>query len=227
MQNDSYSQVVQLEQVNTFVRKVYFWMTVALAITAGVAFYVTTNSILVSILLSNYMILIFLQLGLVILFSFLLNKISTSLAIFLYVVYAAITGLVFGVVLLAYSISTVFLAFAITAGLFLFMSIYGYFTKTDLTSFGNILIMGLVGLVLASLVNLFVHSDTFSYILSYIGVLIFTGLAAYDTQKIKEIGQQSIESGEGDKLAIMGAFSLYLDFINLFLSILNILGSKD
>ncbi|MDD4530502.1 MAG: Bax inhibitor-1/YccA family protein, partial [Candidatus Gracilibacteria bacterium] len=200
---------------------------IALAITAGVAFYVTTNSILVSILLSNYMILIFLQLGLVILFSFLLNKISTSLTIFLYVVYAAITGLVFGVVLLAYSISTVFLAFAITAGLFLFMSIYGYFTKTDLTSFGNILIMGLVGLVLASLVNLFVHSDTFSYILSYIGVLIFTGLAAYDTQKIKEIGQQSIESGEGDKLAIMGAFSLYLDFINLFLSILNILGSKD
>lgn len=227
MQNDSYSQVVQLEQVNTFVRKVYFWMTVALAITAWVAFYVTTNSILVSILLSNYMILIFLQLWLVILFSFLLNKISTSLAIFLYVVYAAITWLVFWVVLLAYSISTVFLAFAITAWLFLFMSIYWYFTKTDLTSFWNILIMWLVWLVLASLVNLFVHSDTFSYILSYIGVLIFTWLAAYDTQKIKEIWQQSIESWEWDKLAIMWAFSLYLDFINLFLSILNILWSKD
>lgn len=224
---DNYSENQYISETNSFIRRVYFWMTFALIITAWMAYYTVHSVFLMSILAKFYIPLMFVQLWIVIWITFLLPKISSTVATFLFLLYALLTWLTFWVLFAVYSMSSIFLAFWITWWLFLFMSFYWYFTKSDLTSMWSLLIMWLVWLILASLVNLFMNNDTLSYILSYLWVLIFTWLIAYDTQKLKELSMISLENEDGSKLAVMWALSLYLDFINLFIYILRIVWNRD
>ncbi len=220
--------------VNDFVRSVYNWMFVGLALTGGTAWYVSSSEALTQAIFGNRMIffaLIIAELALVFSISGLVQKMSGTTATGLFVLYSVLNGATLSVIFLAYTRSSIAGVFFASAGTFLACSIYGWTTKRDLTSFGGFLTMGLIGIVIASLVNMFVHSSGMSMIISYIGVLVFVGLTAYDTQKLKQMAltqPEGLESGVVRKGAILGALSLYLDFINLFLMLLRIFGqSRD
>lgn len=231
--NGAISREHQLEASVAFpvlMRKVYLWMTLALVITGFTAYYVATSPTLMPMLLSNQVLmwgLIIAELALVIGLSAAINKLSLPVATLMFVLYSVINGATLSCIFLAYTMSSITSVFFITAGTFGAMAAYGYFTKKDLTSWGRILFMGLIGIIIASVVNLFVHSSGLGLIVSYIGVLLFVGLTAYDSQKIKEMLMQAPDASEGmQKLALLGALTLYLDFINLFLHLLRILGSS-
>ena len=171
--------------------------------------------------------LIIAELALVFAVSGAINRLSLATATLLFVLYSVVNGATLSVIFLAYSMPAIIQTFFITAGTFGVMALVGYTTKTDLTSLGKLLFMALIGLVIATVVNMFVGSTGFDYILSYVGVLIFVGLTAYDTQKIKQMCMQAPDAGEHmQKLALLGALSLYLDFINLFLYLLRIFGNN-
>ncbi len=217
-------------EVNTFIAKVYAWMSFALIVTALVAMYIAFNPKLAKLIIGNQILFFGLIIGevlLVIAISALINKMSAATATALFFAYAAMNGLTLSVIFLAYTASSITSTFFITAGTFGVMSAYGYFTKSDLTTIGNICMMALIGIIIAVVVNIFLASNTLNLIISCIGVLVFVGLTAYDTQKIKQIGESVDEaSEEGRKGAVMGALALYLDFINLFLMLLNLLGDR-
>lgn len=213
-------------------RKVYVWMTLALVITGVTAYGVANSPGVISAIYSNQAVmwgLIIAELALVIGISAAINKLSLTTATLLFVLYSAVNGVVLSSVFLIYTASSIASVFFITAGTFAVMAFIGYTTKTDLTSLGKILLMALIGLIIASLVNVFfVKSTGFDLIISYVGVLIFVGLTAYDSQKIKQMLLMAPDAGEGaQKLALLGALSLYLDFINLFLYLLRILGKRE
>jgi len=171
--------------------------------------------------------LILSELALVFYLSFRIAKMSVQAASVAFVVYSLLNGLTLSIIFLAFTAGSLASTFFVTAGTFGFMSAYGYFTKTDLTRIGNICFMALIGLILATVVNIFWNNSALYWITTYVGVLIFVGLTAYDTQKIKRIGQMVDEgSDEGKKAAVMGALALYLDFINLFLMLLRIFGRR-
>ena len=172
--------------------------------------------------------LIIAEFGLVMAISWGINKLSLTTATLLFVLYSVINGATLSLIFVAYSIGTISTVFFITAGTFAVMAFIGYVTKTDLTKLGKILFMALIGLVIATIVNIFVKSSGLDLILSYVGVLVFVGLTAYDTQKIKQMLWQAGNLSEGaQKIALLGALSLYLDFINLFLYLLRIFGRRD
>ena len=212
-------------------RKVYLWMSLALVITGFTAYIVaSTPSLLRFIYGNSYMIwvLIIAEVLLVISISGAINRLSLPVATLLFVLYSVINGAVFSSIFLAFSMNTISTVFFITAGTFGAMSLFGYFTKSDLSSWGRILMMALLGIIIATVVNLFVKSGPLDTIISYAGVLIFVGLTAYDTQKIKQMCMQAPDAGESmQKLALVGALSLYLDFINLFIYLLRIFGNRD
>ncbi len=212
-------------------RKVYLWMSMALVITGFTAYLVASNYALQELIFGNQAvmwILIIAELAIVFGVSAAINKLSLTMATLLFVLYAIINGAVLSMIFLVYTASSIAMVFFITAGTFAAMSIYGYTTKSDLTSWGKILIMGVIGLVIASVVNIFLKSSALEMIVSYVGVLIFVGLTAYDTQKIKQMCLQAPDMGETmQKYALLGALSLYLDFINLFIYLLRILGRRD
>ena len=213
-------------------RKVYVWMTLALVITGVTAYGVANSPGIISTLYSNSALmwgLLIAELALVIGISAAINKLSLTTATLLFVLYSAINGVVLSSVFLIYTASSIASVFFITAGTFAVMAFVGYTTKTDLTSMGKMLLMALIGLIIASLVNVFlVKSTGFDLIISYVGVLIFVGLTAYDSQKIKQMLQMAPDAGEASqKLALLGALSLYLDFINLFIYLLRILGKRE
>lgn len=217
---------------STLMRKVFVWMALALVITGVTAYGVaTTPSLLIAIVTNKALFwgLIIAELALVFAVSGAINRLSLATATLLFVLYSVVNGATLSVIFLAYSMPAIIQTFFITAGTFGVMALVGYTTKTDLTSLGKLLFMALIGLVIATVVNMFVGSTGFDYILSYVGVLIFVGLTAYDTQKIKQMCMQAPDAGEHmQKLALLGALSLYLDFINLFLYLLRIFGnSKD
>ena len=217
---------------SALMRKVFIWMTLALVITGVTAYGVaTTPSLLIAIVTNKALFwgLIIAELALVFAVSGAINRLSLATATLLFVLYSLVNGATLSVIFLAYSMPAIIQTFFITAGTFGVMALVGYTTKTDLTSLGKLLFMALIGLVIATVVNMFVGSTGFDYILSYVGVLIFVGLTAYDTQKIKQMCMQAPDAGEHmQKLALLGALSLYLDFINLFLYLLRIFGnSKD
>ena len=223
----------QLEAAAAFpvlMRKVYLWMTFALVITAFTAYYVATNETILTAIVNNQVLfwgLIIAELVLVFSVTAAINKLSLTTATLLFVLYSVINGATLSFLLMIYTASSVVSVFFITAGTFAAMAAYGYFTKTDLSSWGKYLIMALIGLIIASVVNMFTHSSGLQMILNYAGVLIFVGLTAYDTQKIKVMLLQATDAGEGaQKIALMGALSLYLDFINLFIHLLRILGDR-
>jgi len=211
---------------NVFITNVYGLMTGALAITGFIAWYIMSNDNLVAQLAPNYMILLLLELGVVMGLSFLVNKVSVNVARLLFVIYSALNGLTFGVILHFFTTESIASTFFVTAGTFGFMSIYGYFTKKDLTSFGRILMMALIGILIASLVNFFLNSPQLYWVITYVGVLIFVGLVAYDTQKLKALAANIDGEEMEHKASIIGALTLYLDFINLFLLLLRIMGRR-
>ncbi len=218
------------ELQNAFVTRVYGWMAAGLMVTAILALATVQSPQLLEMIFSNRLVffgLIIAQLGLVVWLSARIEKMSALAATFIFVGYAALTGLTLTVVFLAYTLSSLASTFFVTAGTFGVMSAYGYLTKRNLTSLGSFMTMGLIGLVIASVVNIFFNSETIYWVTTYIGIFIFVGLTAYDTQKIKALGAVSLEGDEvAQKGAIMGALRLYLDFINLFLLLLRLLGRR-
>lgn len=220
-----------MEQAQTrYMSKVYGWMAMALALTGVVAHFVASTPGLVETLVENrmiFMVLMIAELGLVVYLSARIHKMSFTTAMGSFIVYSILNGLTLSFIFLVYTTSSIASTFFVTAGTFTIMSIYGYVTKTDLTKLGKILMMLLIGLILASVVNIFMHSSGLYWIITYAGVAIFVGLIAYDTQKIKRLFTKiSNDENAQKKIAIMGALRLYLDFINLFLLLLRIFGGR-
>lgn len=211
-------------------RKVFVWMTLALAITGLTAFGVATSPTIVSMIFGSKLMfwgLIIAEFALVFAISGAINRLSLSTATLLFILYSVVNGATLSVIFFAFSTAVIAKTFFITAGTFGVMALVGYTTKTDLTSMGKLLFMALLGIIIASVVNMFVHSSGFDLIISYVGVIIFVGLTAYDTQKIKQMCQMAPDAGEtAQKIALIGALELYLDFINLFLYLLRIFGNN-
>lgn len=212
-------------------RKVYLWMTLALVITGITAYGVANSPGVLRAIYENQMlfwILVIAEFALVIGVSAAINKLSLTTATLMFILYSVINGALMSYIFLAYTASSIATVFFITAGTFGAMALIGYTTKTDLSSMGKFLFMALVGLVIATLVNLFIKSDGLTMILSYVGVLVFVGLTAWDSQKIKQMLLQAPDAGESaQKLALLGALTLYLDFINLFIYLLRIFGKRE
>jgi FtsH-binding integral membrane protein len=214
----------------SFVANVFSYMTLALVI-SGVAAYWFASSGIIANLVQNHQILFLLialsPLGIMLLMRYGFEKFSVSTLVTIFLVFAFVMGMSLSTIFLRYAMGTIASVFFITSGVFATMAVIGYTTKTDLTKLGSILMMAVIGIVIASVVNWFIQSGAFQYIISCVGVLVFTGLVAYDTQKIKRIGA-GVEYGtaQASKLAIMGALSLYMDFINLFLFMLRVFGGR-
>ncbi|MEW6670688.1 MAG: Bax inhibitor-1/YccA family protein [Thermodesulfobacteriota bacterium] len=218
-------------QTNEFIRSVYNWMAGGLALTGLAAYYVTSNESFFRLIFGNRLLFFGLVLAEIILvFSLIarVGKMQASTATGMFLLYSALNGLTLSSIFMIYTRSTVASAFFISAATFVTCSVYGMITKKDLTSLGSFMAMGLFGIVIASVVNLFVRSSGMSLVISYIGVFVFIGLTAYDTQKLKIMARTQPAGIEADvvrKGAVMGALTLYLDFINLFLMMLRIFGS--
>ncbi|PIR18765.1 MAG: hypothetical protein COV48_05745 [Elusimicrobia bacterium CG11_big_fil_rev_8_21_14_0_20_64_6] len=214
----------------SFIQKVYAWMSLGLVVTGACALYMASDPRMIMALVQNKFLLYGLmiaELGLVVFLSGWVKTMEVGTARFAFLFYAALTGVTLSVIFLIYTRGSIASTFFLTAGMFGAMSAYGYMTKTDLTSMGNFAMMGLFGIILASVVNWFVQSSAVETAVSYLGILIFVGLTAYDTQKIKAmniIGNAG--SDEDSKEAISGALTLYLDFINLFLMLLRATGRR-
>jgi len=224
------NEFVIQERVKSFIYLVYGWMALALSATAAVAYYVSTRPAIYQYIFSSSWSLIGLfvaQIALVMILSFFLMRMSYATAIALFMLYAASLGLTLSTIFMVYKIGSIYTTFGVTAGTFGVMCLYGYFTKTDLTGLSNILTMAVFGLILGMVINMFLQNAMMDYIISAIGVILFTVLTAVDTQKIKKLGEQLLGDEEtSSKVAVLGALTLYLDFINLFLFLLNFLGEK-
>lgn len=226
--NSTYPRTVTqiVVKQNTLIRQVYAWMGAGLAITAFMALVTLSSPAILNAVLGNRLVFYGLMIGelaLVFTLSGAINKLSQSTATLIFVAYSALNGITLSTIAMVYTANSITSTFVITAGMFGAMSLYGYMTKQDLTSWGSFLFMGLIGVVIASVVNIFVGSSAVSWIISGIGVIVFTGLTAYDTWKIKEMAAMGTE---GRKPAILGALTLYLDFINLFLMLLRFTGNR-
>ena len=223
-------QLAMSEAFPVLMRKVYVWMSLALLITGMTAYYVATSPTILTAILTNQILfwgLIIAELVLVFTVSAALNRLSLTTATLLFLLYSVINGATMSFIFLLYTMSSIATVFFIAAGTFATMAVIGYTTKKDLSSMGKFLFMGLIGIIIATLVNLFIKSDGLTMILSYAGVVVFVGLTAWDSQKIKQMLMQANDVDEGtQKIALLGALSLYLDFINLFIYLLQILGKR-
>lgn len=229
-QQPSFSIEEVFAEQQRFIVKVYGWMSLALIVTGITAFLVASTPAVKDYIYNNhtvFYVLLGIELLMVIGLSAMINKMSANMATAIFVLYSLVNGLTMSFIFLIYTTSSIAFTFFVTAITFGVMSAYGYFTKKDLTSWGNLLLMALFGLIIASIGNLFMKSDTLMWITTYAGILIFVGLTAYDTQKIKNtniIGNEGTD--EDRKEAIIGALTLYLDFINLFLKLLRLFGRR-
>ncbi|MEI7490116.1 MAG: Bax inhibitor-1/YccA family protein [Bacteroidota bacterium] len=220
----------------TFMSQVFTWMTLAMIVTAGTAYWFASSESAIRMLINTETgglsplgwIVTLAPIGFVMLMSFGFQKFSALAMTLLFIAFSVIMGMSLSFILLVYTSASIFKTFIVTAGMFGIMAVTGYTTKTDLTKFGSILMMALIGIILAMLVNFFMHSSSLDYIISILGVLIFTGLTAYDVQRLKRIGAGAGEFGEENarKMSILGALTLYLDFINLFMFLLRFLGNR-
>ncbi|MDY6903214.1 MAG: Bax inhibitor-1/YccA family protein [Thermodesulfobacteriota bacterium] len=217
--------------VNSFIRSTYNWMAIGLALTGFIAYYVSHSETMLRIIHGNSMVffaLIIAELGMVFYLSARIQKIQATTATALFVIYSILNGVTLSFIFLAYTGASIASTFFICAATFGACSIYGMVTKKDLTGVGQFMFMGLIGIIIASLVNLFLRSTGLAMIISYLGVFIFVGLTAYDTQQLKNMALSQpadLDAGVFRKGAIMGALRLYLDFINMFLFLLQILGA--
>lgn len=235
MRNEIEFQNQVIQSVNTAYRtlmgKVYLWMTLALAVTGLTSLYVASSPGLVQSTFASrgtFWLLVIAELALVFILSARIMKMSFSTAGIMFALYSVLNGVTMSFIFIAYTSTSIATAFFVTAGMFAAMSFIGFVTKKDLSSFGSFFTMALIGLIIASVVNIFLNSSVMYWIITYVGVLLFVGLTAYDTQKIK---QMLIEYGDEvndstQKLALIGSLSLYLDFINLFLYILRLFGNN-
>lgn len=232
-QQDVSSSVV----AKTFMSQVFLWMTFAMFITAVTAYLFAGSQELIGSLVNIETgglsglgwVVTLAPIGFVLLMSFGFQRLSPAIMTLLFIAFSVLMGMSLSFVLLIYTAASVYKTFAVASAMFGIMAVLGYTTKTDLTRFGSIMMMGVIGIMIAMLVNMFMRSSTMDYIISVIGVLVFTGLTAYDVQKLKRIGAgMSGEAGDANtrKLSIMGALTLYLDFINLFLFLLRFLGDR-
>lgn len=227
-----YSTTQVQVRVNAFIRSVYNWMAAGLAITGVVSYYVANSPALFNLIFGNRLVffgLIIAELVMVFTLSSRIAKMNPATATMVFIAYAVLNGATLASIFLLYTSASITSTFFICAATFGACSVYGMTTRRDLTSMGQFMAMGLIGIIIASVVNLFVRSSGMAMIVSYIGVIIFVGLTAYDTQKLKQMAlsqPDGLEAGVVRKGAIMGALSLYLDFINLFLMLLRILGSS-
>lgn len=217
----------------TFLNRVFTWMALALSMTALTAYYFSSSPSLLQMLYTQQgmttlgYIVMFAPIGFVLLLSAGIKRFNAQTMAILFAAYAVIMGMSLNFIFLMYTPASIYKTFGIAAGMFAIMAFTGYTTKTDLSRFGSLMMMGLIGIILASVINFFLRSAVMDYIVSIIGVLVFTGLTAYDVQKIKRIGQQiNTDTSMGQKMALMGALTLYLDFINLFLYLLRFLGDR-
>lgn len=212
-------------------RNVYTWMTLALVITGAVAMYMAKSMTLLSMIIQNSLLfwgILIAELGVVWYLSARIHRISFTSATLLFILYSILNGATLSMIFLIYTMSSIATTFFVTAGTFGVMALFGYVTKKDLTRLGSLCFMGIIGIIIASLVNIFLQNSMMEMIISYIGVLLFVGLTAYDSQKIKRLlMQDGVEINETtQKIALLGAMTLYLDFINLFLYLLRILGDR-
>jgi uncharacterized protein len=231
-------QPVEQTQLKNFMANVFAYMFMALGISALFAYLFATNLSLMQYLVNANgtglntlgFIVMFAPLGFVLLMSFGFARLSAPVLLLLFVIYSALTGISFSFILLSYTSGTILACFLSSAAMFGIMAFMGYTTKQDLTKFGRILFMGLIGIIVASVINLFMHNSGLDYLISFIGVMIFTGLTAYDVQKLKNIGSgiqyANVPASDVKKVSILGALNLYLDFINLFLFLLRLFGSR-
>ncbi len=218
------------EAVSKVIRKVYGWMGVALAITASVAYYIGTSPAAYKIVFKSPGLPMFLFIAQILLVVGLvagIKRMSFGAALATFLGYAALTGVTFSTIFMAFTLGSIFSAFFVTAGMFGVMAVYGYFTKADLSGMGSFLMMGLFGLIIAMIVNMFLASPGLHLVYSAFGVVIFSLFTAYDIQKIKVFSRALVTSGEDlNKIGVLSALTLYLDFINLFSFILNFLGER-
>lgn len=218
-----------LALVQSFFMQVYGWMTSGLLATGILAYYTAHSPWLLSVIFGSKLVfygLLLANLGIVFVLSRSIQSLSATAASFLFFVYASLNGLTLASIFLLYTYSSIANVFFITAGTFGAMSAYGYLTKADLSKWGSILFMSVIGLVIATLVNVFLQSSTLMWLLTYAGVLIFVALTAYDTQRLKEMAYSLDDEEMVGKFAVLGALTLYLDFINLFLYLLRIFGKR-
>ena len=216
-------------QTNSVMKRVYVRMFIGLLVSAFCALGVASSPAALNFVFGNAIMrwgILIAMFAMAILIPVRMLKMSSSTVLALFLVYSALMGTWLSAIFVVYKMTAIVATFFITAGTFGAMSVYGYVTKTDLTKMGSFLMMALFGLVIAMLVNLFLHSSTMSYVISIIGVLIFTGLTAWDTQQVKQLAAANLDPALADKLATMGAMNLYLDFVNLFLFILRIFGGN-
>lgn len=209
---------------SSFMTRVYGWMVAGLGVSTATAIATVASPTLSSLASRGYLFLVLAQFGLVIALSALARKLSGPLAAVLFLAYSALTGVTLSFIFFAYNLGTIATAFAVTAGTFLALTAYGTFTKKDLSAWSTFLFMGLFGVIIASVVNIFMASDMMAFVITCATVLVFAGLTAYDTQKLRSLQASGV--GNEGALAVNGALILYLDFINLFLSILNLLGRR-
>lgn len=231
METSNLSSIYSKTAQRALFRNVYVWMTMALAITGLVAMYMAKSLTLLQMILgSSFGMwgLLIAEIGLVWYLSARIRQISFTTATVLFIIYSILNGATLSVIFLTYTASSIANTFFITAGTFAATGIYGYVTKKDLSSLGSLCIMGVIGLIIATVVNIFLASDALTMVISYIGVALFVGLTAYDTQKIKRLllSNDMEINEETQKIALLSALTLYLDFINLFLYLLRILGDR-
>jgi FtsH-binding integral membrane protein len=214
-------------RVRTFIRSVYAWMFGGLLLTAFAAVWVVSSPAMQQLVFGTPLrwVLLIAEFGLVVILSAALRRLSPAAAASMFLVFSLINGLTLSVIFFAYTQATIFQAFVTAAGMFGAMSVYGMVTKRDLTSWGSFFFMGLIGLVIASIVNVFIHSSALGFMVSVLGVLVFVGLTAWDTQELKSYA--TVTGPMQENLAIIGALALYLDFINLFLMLLRLFGGGD
>jgi len=223
------SSVRTAERVSAFLTKVYGWMGIGLGITAVVAFVVAGSPTLVRMLVGNQLIffgLVLAELGLVFYLSARVQSLEPAAAAGLFVAYSALNGVTLSVILLAYTGASVGTTFVVTAGMFGALAFFGTTTTRSLAGVGQFFFMGLIGLVLASIVGMFWHNDALQFLITVVGVIVFTGLTAWDAQRLKQMGAE-LPEGQGGAYAIVGALSLYLNFVNLFLMLLRLQGRRD
>ncbi|MDX2011763.1 MAG: Bax inhibitor-1/YccA family protein [Myxococcaceae bacterium] len=221
----SASSVLAQESANAFMAKVYRWMVGGVAITAATGWYIAQSQSAFSMVMSWYLPLVLLQLGAVFALSFLAHRLPAAAAGALFFAYSFLTGLTLSAIFFRYRLDSIATSFGITAAMFGAMSVYATVTKKDLSGWGTFLFMGLIGVLLAGIINIFVQSDLLGFVKSCAAVVVFAGLTAYDTQKLRQMHASSGYASAGS-LAINGALMLYLDFINLFLNILRLFGSR-
>jgi len=222
------NRVQTADRVTAFLWKVYGWMAVGLGITAIVAFAVAGSPDLIRVLIGNRLVffaLVIAQLGLVFFLSARADRLAPGTAAGLFALYSGLTGVTLSVILLAYTGESITMTFVVTAGMFGALALFGSTTKRSLAGAGQFFMMGLIGLILASILGMFWHNDALQFLISVVGVIVFTGLTAWDAQRLKQMAL-ALPAGQVDAYAVVGALSLYLNFINLFLMLLRFTGSR-